>query len=146
MRTMLIITGVLAGLTLGGCTMSRYDELKAESRRVAERLRAEQSVALVAPSTVRDQKLDHLTSLRYTLSAANVALASVPRFVPEEDRPVAYDVMEEVYATIDWNIPLMPTDDLRSLPAGFSSGRLDLDAAKSPSPGYGPAYVRPIAN
>jgi len=146
MRTMLIITGVLAGLLLGGCKLTRYDELKAESRRVAERLRAEQSVALVTPPTVRAQKLEHLTSLRYTLSAANVALASVPRYVPEEDRPLAFDVMEEVYATIDWNIPLMPGDEMRALPGAFSSGRLNLDAARGPAPGSAPPYTAPITD
>lgn len=140
MRTILIIAA--ACLVLGGCKLTRHDELKTESRRVAERLRAEQSVALSAGASTRAQKLEHLTSLRYTLSAANVALASVPRVVPEDDRPLAYDVLEEVYSTIDWNIPLMPGDELRVLPSQFAGGRLDLSAA--PEPGRGPVYARPI--
>lgn len=126
-----IMTLACAVVVLPGCAVSRHQEVKALSRRVEGRLKQEQAVALAgSPATpqLRQQKLEHLSGLRLTLSAANVALGTVPRMVPEPQRPVAYDVLEEVYATIDWNIPLLPGEGLRGMPAGFDGGVLNLGA------------------
>ncbi|GJM20070.1 MAG: hypothetical protein DHS20C14_22830 [Phycisphaeraceae bacterium] len=134
-------------LLLPGCAITRHGELKRVSRRVESRLQDEQSTALRTrfdSRLARDQRLDHLTSLRYTLSAANVGLATVPRLVPEPQRPMAYDVLEEVYSTIDWNIPLGPGDALRPLPDAFSGGVLDLlwlSERPAAGPGGSPTIV-----
>ncbi len=133
MRTLSLIG---LALLLSGCAVSRHQELKRMSGRVAKTLRNEQSLALdaeYANALDRESRLDHLTALRTTLSAANIGLASVPRVVPEPQRPLAYDVLEEVYTTIDWNIPLGPGDTLRSLPDAFSGGVLDVSRLADPT-------------
>jgi hypothetical protein len=42
------------------------------------------------------------------------------------DRDLALDVMDEVYDTIDWNIPLGPDDPKRPYPAQWSGNTLKL--------------------
>lgn len=114
---------------LGGCALTRHDQLARKSDRVEGNLKKEQRrvLAMAPAEPERSPRLDHLQSLRYTLSAANIALASVKYAVPEAERGLAYDVLEEAYDTIDWNIPLGPNDAKRSLPARFSGGALRLD-------------------
>lgn len=139
----------IAMLIGSGCAASRQRELERLSRRVESRLKSEQSQALASQLTdaERRQRLEHLTSLRYTLSAADIGLASVPRLVSEPQRPVAYDVLEEVYSTIEWNIPLGPGDALRGLPRGFSGGAFDFsalaDPARATAPGSLPVITTP---
>lgn len=112
-----------------GCAKSRYDQLKDLSSDVAERLRDEQSrvVALSADDATRSARIEHLNQLKYSLSATNVALGAVPRALPADQRDLAFDVIEEVYSTIDWNIPLGPTDVKKPMPSAFSGGTLRLD-------------------
>lgn len=127
-RTLLMVC-MTGALSLGGCALTRYDELKQQSRSVEARLKKEQSRVLTLKDSQADRaaRLDHLTQLRWTLSAANIGLASVPRLITEDKREIAYDVLEETYDTIDWNIPLAPTDVKRELPAQFNGGVLKLD-------------------
>ena len=111
------------------------------SKRVGANLRAEQHVALSNSATTaeeRQQRLEHLTSLRYVLSSANIALGTVPRVVDRAQRPLVYDVLEEVYSTIDWNIPLGAGDAMRPLPMGFAPATgLDLSVVEGVAPGGG---------
>jgi hypothetical protein len=51
----------------------------------------------------------------------------VPHTVPADKRDIAYDVLDEAYDTIQWNIPLGPRDQKRVLPRGFENGTLKLD-------------------
>ncbi|MCE7973968.1 MAG: hypothetical protein DYG92_06520 [Leptolyngbya sp. PLA1] len=114
---------------LGACTVSRHDQVKAHAQRteralVSERDRTIRSDTL-APA--RDARLGHLSTLRLSLSAANIALGSVPYAIDEPKRPAAYDVLDEVYSTIEWNIPLGPGDSLKPLPRQFQGNVLRLD-------------------
>jgi hypothetical protein len=137
--TVFMALGVVSQLV--GCAVSRYDELKSMSGRVEKSLRSEQRrVVGLADDPSRGARLDHLSQLKYTLSAANVGLGAIPYAIEEAQRPIAYDVIEEVYSTIEWNIPLGPTDAKKPLPRQFSTGTLKLDNA----PSTGPAAPAPI--
>lgn len=120
---------LLLALSLAGCAFTRYDQLERKSDRVESSLKKEQSRVLkLSPDDAeRSARLDHLSQLRLTLSAANIGLGAVPRVIPEDKRDIAYDVLEEAYDTIDWNIPLGPGDSKRSLPNRFGGGVLKLD-------------------
>ena len=126
------LAAILAGVSciLPGCATSRYDQLRAESGRVEQKLRDEQARTLNLPENdmIRRQKLEHLTQLKYTLSAANVGLGTVRHGLPEDQRDLGYDVMEEVYSTIEWNIPLGANEPQKQLPPQFSNGFLNLGA------------------
>ena len=117
---------LVVGLMVGGCA-SRYDELRSRSREVKRELEAERDGVLGAPRSAEGAaKLDHLSSLRMTLSAVNVGLSAARYGLGADRRPVAYDVIGEAYDTIEWNIPLMPGDaGLRAMPAAFRGGRFD---------------------
>jgi hypothetical protein len=104
--------------TLTGCA-SRYDQLRTKSGRVESALVAERTKVSATDATDRSARLSHLSDLRATLSAANVGLGAT-RYIPKEQREVAYDILDEVYGTIEWNIPLGPTDKKKSLPSSFS--------------------------
>jgi hypothetical protein len=105
-------------VTLTGCA-SRYDQLRTKSGRVESALIAERTKVSTTDATDRSARLSHLSDLRATLSAANVGLGAT-RYIPKEQREVAYDILDEVYGTIEWNIPLGPTDKKKSLPSSFS--------------------------
>ncbi|MBL8745614.1 MAG: hypothetical protein JNK58_04565 [Phycisphaerae bacterium] len=128
-RRILTLVPLALALALGGCAFTRHDQLRQQSTRVETRLKKEQSrvLSLAREDAERAARLDHLTELRWTLSAANIGLAAVPRLVPIDKRDLAYDVLEETYDTIDWNIPLGPADHARPLPARFNAGTLNLD-------------------
>lgn len=130
-RAFLAALGVLATL-LAGCATSRYDQLRSRSEKVEKKLMAEQALAVSLPQgdIVRSQRMDHLTQLKYTLSAANVGLGTVRHALPEEQRDLGYDVMEEVYSTIEWNIPLGTNEPQKPLPTEFSNGVLNLGMQK----------------
>ena len=83
-----------------------------ESYRVETALTKEQSLVLNTDKYANDrqQRLDYLSQLRTTLSAANIGLSTVRYVVPADKQPIAYDVIQEVYGTIKWNIPLGPSD------------------------------------
>lgn len=122
-------TGVLmlvVGSLLGGCA-SRYGELRTRSLEVKRELETERDGVLAAGRSLEgERKLDHLSSLRVTLSAVNVGLSAARYGLDAERRAVAYDVIGEAYDTIEWNIPLMPGDaGLRAMPDAFTGGRFD---------------------
>lgn len=137
-----VSVAVVAAMLLGGCAASRYDQLRARSREVGQLLATEQRAALSETAGApRQQRLDHLTGLHYTQSAADIALGSVRHVVPDEQHDLAYDVLDEVYDTIEWNIPLTPGEALRPLPAAFSGNALDLSALGAQ---HNPVLVQPI--
>ncbi|MBX3390362.1 MAG: hypothetical protein KF691_13010 [Phycisphaeraceae bacterium] len=114
--------------SLASCA-SRYDQLKSESERVESALTKEQSLVLNTDKDAADRqaRLDYLTQLRTTLSAANIGLSTIKYVVPADKQPVAYDVLEEVYGTIKWNIPLGPSDPKKQLPALFKNNTLNIN-------------------
>lgn len=122
MKTTLLAAALLITT---GCATTRLDQLRNKADRVETALKAEQSKVLSQSDRERQQRLTHLSTLRGTLSAANVGLGAA-RYLPEEDRELAYDVLDEVYGTIDWNIPLGSGQPLRPLPSQFSNGVLKL--------------------
>ena len=114
---------------LGGCSVTRYGQLKAKASDVESELKSEQRrvVAMSASAADKDARLDHLTGLRGMLSAANIGLSATRYAIPEDNRDLAYDVLEEAYGTIEWNIPLGPSEPKRAMPARFNNGALRLD-------------------
>ncbi|MBZ0171399.1 MAG: hypothetical protein K8E66_03375 [Phycisphaerales bacterium] len=131
-----LIPLALVTLLITGCTTSRYGQLRGRSREVGRALNQEREAALGLPagSPSARSRLDHLTSMRLSLSAVNMALSAVRHLVEPEIRPVAYDTIEEAYDTIEWNIPLGPGEPTRSLPAAFRGGRFDVDQLTEPAP------------
>jgi len=124
-----LVCMLAASIVISGCAVTRAGSLRRKSEGVEKELRAEQKrvLALAPEDPEREARLERLTELRATLSAANIGLGAVPHFVAEDKRDMAYDVLEEVYDTIDWNIPLGPMDSPRPLPPRFQSGSLNLD-------------------
>lgn len=124
----------LSLINAGGCAFTRQQQLEARAETINGKLVAERSrvLALPAADAERPVRIDHLTNLKLTLSAANIALGSVPRVVPEDQRPLAYDILQEVYGTIDWNIPLGPGDAKKPLPAGWVGNSLQLAPTTQP--------------
>lgn len=114
---------------LSACASSREMMLRRKADRVETQLKGEQKRVLSLPSEdgSRPARLSHLDELRTTLSAANVALGTVSDYVPKPYRGTAYDVLDEVYGTIEWNIPLGPTDMRKPLPRQFQGGVLKLN-------------------
>lgn len=114
---------------LAACAVSRHDQVRAHAQRTERSLVSERDRAIRSDTlaSARDARLSHLSTLRLTLSAANIALGSVPFAVDEPKRPAAYDVLDEVYSTIEWNIPLGPGDAIRPMPRQFQGNVLRLD-------------------
>jgi hypothetical protein len=132
MNRVIAVVSVLgvALVTLGGCAMSREDRLRAKSEKVADQLASERDRILEQrPGSGqyldREARLSRLNTLRTMLSAANVGLGSA-RYLPETDRDLAFDVIEEAYSTIEWNIPLGPSDQMKPMPSQFEGGVLRL--------------------
>jgi hypothetical protein len=128
-RIAVLLMIVLPTLALaGGCATSRYDQLRSKSARIDSALLRERdkAVALPADSPQRRQRIEHLSKLRNELSAVNVGLTGVRRAMPDNMRDIAYDVLEQAYDTINWNIPLGPGDILKPMPNQFSGGVLKL--------------------
>jgi len=128
---------LIACLLLPACA-SRYDELKSESARVETALTREQALVLNTDKSPADrqQRLDYLSQLRTTLSAANIGLSTIKYVVPADKQPIAYDVLQEVYGTIKWNIPLGPNDTKKQLPPLFKNNQLNINelSAQQPAP------------
>jgi len=123
-------------LLLASCA-TRYDELRSESARVETALTKEQALVLNTDKSPADrqQRLDYLSQLRTTLSAANIGLSTIKYVVPADKQPVAYDVLQEVYGTIKWNIPLGPSDTKKQLPPLFKNNQLNInELMSSPNP------------
>lgn len=120
---------VAAAAALGGCSVTRYGELRNKASDVESELKSEQRrvVAMAPAEGEKDARLDHLTGLRAMLSATNIGLSATRYAIPEEKRDLAYDVLEEAYGTIEWNIPLGPSEPKRAMPARFKNGALKLD-------------------
>ncbi|MBY0111753.1 MAG: hypothetical protein K2Y21_02940 [Phycisphaerales bacterium] len=118
-RSAITTLSLLLTLLLTGCA-SRYDQLRSKSARVESSLLSERTKVVATETADRQARLSHLSELRATLSAANVGLGAT-RFIPKEQRDVAFDILDEVYGTIEWNIPLGPTDQKRPLPSTFNS-------------------------
>lgn len=127
-----VLCGAVAGLTcaafgLGGCQVTRQQKLRAKSDKVEHNLVKERDRVLKAYKTSeREPRLAHLTSLHGTLSLTNVALGTVPLLVPYEQRDVAYDILDEAYDAIDWNIPLGPNDVNKPMPMQLQGSSLRL--------------------
>lgn len=126
-----VFLGLLACLLVfsSACASSREMMLRRKADRVETQLKTEQRRVLALPTEdgSRPARLSHLDELRTSLSAANVALGTVSDYVPQPYRGTAYDVLEEVYGTIEWNIPLGPTDMRKPLPRQFQGGVLKLN-------------------
>ncbi|MBS0189155.1 MAG: hypothetical protein JSS51_13895 [Planctomycetes bacterium] len=135
MRAALVLICVL----LSACA-SRYDQLKSESSRVETALTKEQSLVLNTDKYAADRqaRLDYLSQLRTTLSAANIGLATIRYAVPADKQPIAYDVLEEVYGTIKWNIPLGPDDAKKQLPQLFKGNQLNIAELMATNPAKSP--------
>jgi hypothetical protein len=114
-------------IALGGCSVSRHDQLRSRADKVETNLKKERNRVLAAQADDRAARLSHLSGLHNTLSMANIALAAVPLVIPEPERPMAYDVLDEAYSTIDWNIPLGPTDAKRPMPTQLQGSSLRLN-------------------
>ncbi|MBX3097908.1 MAG: hypothetical protein KF812_13730, partial [Fimbriimonadaceae bacterium] len=64
----------------------------------------------------------------------NIGLSTIKYVVPADKQPIAYDVLQEVYGTIKWNIPLGPSDPKKQLPALFKNNTLNIsELANQPS-------------
>lgn len=125
LKALSAVLAVVMGLGLGGCAMTREGQLRAKSDRIASELTKERQRVLDTNNLDRDARLGHLNTLRTTLSAANIGLGST-RYLPEADRDMAFDVIEEALTTIEWNIPLGPRDQLKQMPSQFQDGTLRL--------------------
>lgn len=133
----LVLVLAAAGLVnLGGCAVSRADQLRAKGEQIESMLVSERGRALVMDNpAARTGKISHLTNLRTQLSVVNVARASAPHFLESPHLESAYDVIEEAYGTIAWNIPLGPNDAaIRPLPAQFGPSGLDFNAFTAAKP------------
>lgn len=122
----------MSSLVVGfaGCAKSKLEMVRDKSDSVESTLKKEQKrvLALGPDAADRRARLNHLNEMQYSLRAANVGLAAIPwmPFDTEQDRDLALDVMDEVYDTIDWNIPLGPDDPKRPFPAQWSGNSLKL--------------------
>lgn len=145
MSTRLVAVVCLAALPLlGGCALSRYEQLQRKSDKVESALKSEQKRVLnLNADPTRQARLDHLSDLRLSLSATDIGLSTVKYAVPAEEQNLAYDVIEQVYDTIDWNIPLGPDQAKRPMPAQFSNGKLNLNNLKSNLQPGGPSTAAP---
>lgn len=130
---LLALLALLASVPLAGCAAkSRAEQLRDTSERVERKLNVERDrAARLTAQPERRSRLDHLTQLRMTLSAANITLATVPHLIDPPQQPLAYDVLDEVYSTIEWNIPLGPDVPNRPLPDAFRGNELNLQPANT---------------
>jgi hypothetical protein len=124
------IVMIAAASMLAGCSKSRLEMVRDKADSVESSLKSEQKrvLKLGPQDTTRRARLEHLNEMQYSLRAANIGLAAIPwmPFNSEQDRDLALDVMDEVYDTIDWNIPLGPDDPKRPYPAQWSGNTLKL--------------------
>lgn len=114
-------------LSLGACALSRADQLARQSDRVEAHLVKERDRVMAGDTADAQQRLNHLTDLRMQLTVADAARKLAPRLLKDPAQvDSAYDILEEVYSTIDWNIPLSPTDaSRRAMPNLFGPSGLD---------------------
>lgn len=117
---------IIASVFLCGCAMTREGQLREKGAEVESRLSAQRDKVLAMPADdgTRRAELDRLTDLRSQLTAANLGITAA-QFVPEDKRNAAYDVVEQMYDTIEWNIPIPPGGQSRPLPKEYSGGKLN---------------------
>ena len=129
----LLVLFITAALPMTGCSVSRHQEIKRLSDRVEKDLKSEQREVLTldAGNAERATRLDHLTSLKTTHSIADVGLATAPRLLEGDDLSLAYDILEEAYQTIEWNVPLLPGQGTRDLPNAFGPSGHDFNALRA---------------
>ena len=131
-------------ILLPACNTSRYAQLRARSDEIKDSLVAERDLAIRMQArrglqADGDRKLNHVSSLRNTLTVVDIGLVATRRVLPEADRPLAYDAIEQAYDAIEWNIPLLPGQGTRPLPAAFTGGGFDVNqflsapAARTPA-------------
>ncbi len=124
------IVMLAATSVLSGCSKSRLEMVRDKADAVEGNLKSEQKrvLKLGPQETTRRARLEHLNQMQYSLRAANIGLAAIPwmPFDTEQDRDLALDIMDEVYDTIDWNIPLGPDDPKRPFPAQWTGNSLKL--------------------
>jgi hypothetical protein len=123
------LTTIFIVASLSGCAQSRFEQLRSKANRVESALLKERTrvTSLSSTDPSRQARIDRLTNLRGTLSAANIGLGTVPIIIPPEQREIAYSVLEEAYGTIEWNIPLDPGQPMKPLPSQFQGGVLKLN-------------------
>jgi hypothetical protein len=124
------VVSIVAICSMGGCSKSKLDMVRDKADTVESNLKGEQKRVLKLRPDVADRRarLDHLNEMQFSLRAANIGLAAIPwmPFEAEKDRELALDVMDEVYDTIDWNIPLGPDDPKRAFPTQWTGNALKL--------------------
>jgi hypothetical protein len=120
---------LLTVVLLTGCTQSRAQKLAARADKVETALTRERDRVLELPAgPERSARLDHLSSLNLQLRAANISRVAAPRLLTGEQVDMAFDVLDEVYGTINWNIPLAPSDTrAKPLPDLFTGAGLDFN-------------------
>lgn len=125
-----VIPTVMVASLLTGCSKSRLEMVRDKADSVESNLKSEQKrvLKLGPQDTTRRARLEHLNEMQYSLRAANIGLAAIPwmPFDSEQDRDLALDVIDEVYDTIDWNIPLGPDDPKRPFPSQWTGNSLKL--------------------
>jgi hypothetical protein len=126
-RTLAGLCLILLSLLASGCALSRADQLARQSDRVESKLVRERDRVAGLNTPDAATRLGYLTNLRTELTFADTARKLAPRLLQDPAQvDAAYDVLEEVYSTIDWNIPLSPTDaSRRAMPNLFGAGGLD---------------------
>lgn len=126
-RTFLVLAATALVAIGGGCQTSRLDQLRSKADKVDSSLKKERNRVLASTQPDRDARLSHLSGLHNTKSLTDIALAAVPLVIEEPQRDMAYDVLEEAYDTIDWNIPLGPNDAKRPMPSQLQGSTLRLN-------------------
>jgi hypothetical protein len=126
-RTLLALAATAFLAIGGGCQTSRLDQLRSKADKVDSSLKKERNRVLASSQADRDARLSRLSGLYTTKSMTDIALAAVPFVVEEPQRDMAYDVLEEAYDTIDWNIPLGPNDPQRPMPTQLQGSTLRLN-------------------
>jgi hypothetical protein len=116
-----------------GCAQTRAEKLADKASGVGHALIHERDRVLALDAVPeRSARLDHLSTLRLELSAANISRAAAPRLLEPQDVETAYDVLDEVYSTIDWNIPLAPGDAAsKPFPALFGPAGLNFEGLRA---------------
>jgi hypothetical protein len=139
-RALLLLTTWSLCIAMAACASApertgelTVSDLRDRARHVERQLLAQRDRAMADTATAR-ARLAPLTNLRLALSVANVSLAAVEtELVKPEHRSVAYSVMDEVYGTIDWNIPLAGvagSEQLRTMPTLFAPTGLNFSAIR----------------
>ncbi len=120
-------------IVLGGCSQTRAEKLADRAEDVEGALVHERDRVLeLSPGAERSTRLDHLRNLNLQLRAANISRAAAPMLLEGQQVDLAYDVLDEVYGTINWNIPLAGDDaQKRSLPSLFEQTGLDFDRLRA---------------